>query len=300
MRARIINENVKENNKSQKLYENMQQAKSILKKHGLTKENETFQKLRELLGNKLGSIGKLTKWIFEEGYSFEQVKEAYELLIDNSDLGINILDKNIKNPEDIHDLVQNKKSSKDAQQMLRYLPKEIRNNVDDEFVELLENSTDVKDAIVNFFEEKSSRYRHLSIEDFKDHLKKKIKLFKNFSMDSIKKKIKTNNLENEVQIVAQKENEILVLKIESYKASNILGTVEWCISTSKSTFHDYADYFSNQFFIYDFRKDPTEDYLTYMVGVTIGPEGKISAAHYANDTEVGVKDYVEKLLSELE
>lgn len=301
MRAKSINEKLSVNNNPQKLYENMQQAKAILKKHGLTKENETFQKLRELLGNNLGAIGKLTKWIFDDGHSFENVKDAYELWDENRNLGINLQSKDIKKPEDIHDLVAQKSSSKRAKQFIDKIPKRLRSKlVDDDIINMLERNVDdnIKRPLIKWLEKLN---RYLDDPDnrrFKEDLRGKINQLKNHSAQGIKNKIKTNNLEDEATIVAEKEDELLVVKIDSYKASSILGTKDWCISTSESTYNEIVDLISNQFFIYDFRKDPAET-NEYMLGVTIGPNGKVTHAHWADDKEAKKED-AERILSELD
>ena len=78
--------------------------------------------------------------------------------------------------------------------------------------------------------------------------------------------------------------DIVILKVNSYKDSNILcfGRTSWCITSSENQWKSYAGQSGRkQFFLFDFAK-PEKDELAHIGFTTSGKEG-IYAAHSTSD-----------------
>jgi hypothetical protein len=94
--------------------------------------------------------------------------------------------------------------------------------------------------------------------------------------------IKKHNLNVDVVFINQ-DTKDLILKINDYKASKILGSSAWCISYNASYFKSYTglkgkhNILANQFFFYRFSK-PSTDPLS-LIGVTISGDKVLFAAN---------------------
>ena len=87
--------------------------------------------------------------------------------------------------------------------------------------------------------------------------------------------------------------ELLMLKVNDFPTSHNIGSPHWCISTSQSYWNSYVNEFTQQYFIYDFTKDISD--IKHMIGATISPNGKISHAHFADDSSVRDMTYFDEL-----
>jgi hypothetical protein len=83
----------------------------------------------------------------------------------------------------------------------------------------------------------------------------------------------------DVQVISE-QDDVVVLKINNFEDSKILGTSNWCISREYYYFEDYAQN-NNQYFIYDFNNDTPENLS--LIGVTLFKNGNLKAAHDKND-----------------
>jgi hypothetical protein len=73
---------------SYKLHENINLAKSVLRKKGLETSNEEYQKILSIVGKKLGWVGFLTKLHFVYNVDIVETEHIFNTLISNSvDLG---------------------------------------------------------------------------------------------------------------------------------------------------------------------------------------------------------------------
>jgi hypothetical protein len=84
-----------------------------------------------------------------------------------------------------------------------------------------------------------------------------------------------------VEVISENNN-ILIVRIEDFNQSNLMGSSSWCISRDESYFKSYADH-REQYFVYDFSKDKTDN--SSMIGVTLETNGNYSTAHYKDDSE---------------
>jgi len=113
-------------------------------------------------------------------------------------------------------------------------------------------------------------------EDFLKHVESvHDKIFK-FSKEKLLADLSKSK---DVQVISEKDD-IVVLKINNFEDSKILGTSNWCISRESYYFEDYSKN-NNQYFIYDFNNETPENLS--LIGITLFKNGNLKAAHDKND-----------------
>jgi len=288
---RIVKENLYD-----VLNENMQQAKAILKKLNIPETDPRFQELKQMLldDNKVGYVGKFTKWVFKDREPWEKLIEVYDMLKKHPHKVPPI--DTFKTIEELFDFLQGSEISSKTGKALRDLKKrliyfKLSDREEQKLDSLLELNVKYVDAIRDFYNKKGRKFRN-----FGDLLSETESLIKNlsggFNLEAMKKKIKQTN--SKVKIMLERPD-ILVLAPQDYNTSCALGSQSWCISYSKNYWDSYVDVFSNQYFIFDFTK-PLSDKRS-MIGVTVNPDGSFKAAHFKDDS-VCSHDYLEKLLAD--
>jgi len=113
-------------------------------------------------------------------------------------------------------------------------------------------------------------------DDFNLALKKLLDSYGEFTPD----KIKAKALQCKAHIVYEDDNKI-ILDIDDFKQSQIMGSSSWCISREKHYFESYVGSRNHQYFIYDFSKDSSDN--KSIIGITLTPEISCNAAHLKND-----------------
>jgi hypothetical protein len=253
-----------------KIFENVQQSKSLLNNLDIDINDSRYLELKKMLGKNLGYLGKFTEWLFNDGIDINFLKTLYSELIKVK------LDKPIdtfETSEDLYDYLTEGKINTKVNQVINSLPSGTRRLVNQELKDLISLNSKYIDTLKDFYSKKGGRYK-----DIQTLTKDTKKLINNLSggwnVESIKYK------ESEV---VYKDDHTLILHINSYDRSCDLGSQHWCISTDESQWEDYTKDFKKQYFIYDFTKEISDK--KSMIGVTIKPDGRISAAHYRDDTE---------------
>jgi len=278
------------------LNENMQQARSILKKQKIQEQDPRFQQLKQMLldDNRIGYVGKFTKWIFQDRESWEQLMEVYEM-VKNHPHKVPPIDTFSK-LEDLFDYLQGSTITVAANKALKAIQKRLiyfkmTDAQKDKLNNLLELNINYVDQLFDFYEKKGRKFK-----TYQDLYGESEALIKNmsggFNLEAIKKKIKDKKANIEVTL---ERPDLFVIRPIDYEASCALGSQSWCISYSKSYWDSYADVFSNQYFIYDFTK-PISDKKS-MIGVTVNPDGSFKASHFKDDSSAP-KDYIDTLFSE--
>ena len=128
--------------------------------------------------------------------------------------------------------------------------------------------------------------RYIDSEDFFEAVKNYINIKSDWNFESKKVKFSEYNV-NYKEI----EDNVYVAKIENYEQSRALGSTQWCISYEKSYFDQYTEFFSEQFFIYDFNKT-SEDPMS-MIGFTTDIFSNVKNAHNKFDESLSNEDYEE-------
>ena len=112
-----------------KVFENLQQAKKTLRDLHIEETNPNFIKLKTMLANNMGYMGKFTEWLFKDREEFSQLQEIYtELQKINLDKPI----AEFKKAEDLYDYIQSKGIGSKVNQVIKALPSRAREYVNDE------------------------------------------------------------------------------------------------------------------------------------------------------------------------
>ena len=263
------------------LFENLQQAKKILADMKIPETDEKFVKLRDMLKNNLGYMGTFTKWMYKDRENFDSLDDVFKKLksISNLDRQVDSFEK----MEDLYDYLQEFESNRKVNQVVKSLPSIARKLVNDEMKELIKLNSDDKtiNALKDFFSKKGGRYSQDKditnlLKDTKDYI---TNLKGDFNSETIKKKLEGLNLN-----IIVDTPQLLMAKINDYATSKVVGSKHWCIVTSENMWNSYVNDFTNQYFVWDFTKDISDK--RHMIGTTVSPGGKITSAHWADDTTV--------------
>jgi len=261
-----------------KILENVQQAKSVLKKFDLGTSHQDYQKLRELIDDEFGNLnylGLMTKYRFEQEISMDELKDMLPWLKDNG----NRLPKNPLKYSEFEELkddiitVDNKQRVKEIYDLYPRAQKDVMNIEDEElqnkFLKIHEISK------IDQFKQKLSSLK--SEEDIKRHLNEFIsKYSKDLTEFGTIQKIKKTDSK-----ILYKKGEIIVAEVFDYPASQKLGSSNWCISTGEGSFNSYTRGTKRQFFMWDFSLDQTDP--LFLVGFTTNSNGSITNIHDMRD-----------------
>lgn len=80
------------------------------------------------------------------------------------------------------------------------------------------------------------------------------------------------------------EDNMIVAKIKTFDQSENLGSTSWCISRQRHYFESYTKGNNNQYFIFDFNKDSSDN--NSMIGITLESDGLFNAAHKKDDSSI--------------
>lgn len=120
-------------------------------------------------------------------------------------------------------------------------------------------------------------------------LKSLISSIDGFDIKNIKMKAAANN----VKVLFETDN-YLVLEIDTFRQSKIMGSPSWCISRDNYHFENYTNGGKIQVFAYDFTLTAKDN--KSIVGLTLTKAMKVHAAHNKNDTELRDKAMKERLI----
>lgn len=123
-------------------------------------------------------------------------------------------------------------------------------------------------------------------EELNEVLSQELENLNKFNMRETKNKLSPLQEGRDYLIVDEnQENDTLIINICSYNASKILGSKNWCISTSSSMFNNYVGLQNKQFFLFDYRQK-VESPMS-MIGFTVDTDNKIiKHAHSKYDRAV--------------
>ena len=125
-------------------------------------------------------------------------------------------------------------------------------------------------------------------DEFNAGLKSLLNTFSDFTPDKVKEKAESCN----AYIISEDDNK-LIIKIEEFKQSKLMGSSSWCISRDEHYFKSYVGDYNHQYFIYDFNKDSSDK--ESMIGITLAPNIYCEAAHLKNDDFIEADTPVIKL-----
>lgn len=106
--------------------ENLQKARSILRRNGIEETDETFQKLRKLLSTNPGYLGKFTDWLIIDKVPYERLESLYNT-IKGARLSKAI--DQFTTPEEVVDTLVRVNADTAVHQMIMSIPSETRNKL---------------------------------------------------------------------------------------------------------------------------------------------------------------------------
>lgn len=266
--------------------ENLAKARAVLRQVDKPQTNPDFVKLRSLLSNNLGYIGKFTEWMFLNKVSYDQLESLYNRIKDQN------LSKPIdqfSTPEEVIDSLIRKTSQGDLNQMLSAIPSQTREFLKecDDFDQLenfLTQHADKKAAIIDFFSKKGGRYGEYDDYEVIDQI-----------IEDLDKVVDAKSISDIAQIAKTSSNvkfvlenaKVLIVAVD-YEGIQEVGSNYWCITEDDYTFNDYVLEGNEpkiQLVFYFKDKIPFVDDQS-VLGVTWDLEGKsIYAAHWEDDNK---------------
>jgi hypothetical protein len=331
--------------------ENVQQAKIYLRKKALAdkkaktkKEDETltaeegrraetnpdFIKIKDMLRDNPGHVFAFTKFFFEEGVPFEELKAMYDTIKEYRSVIGNLpmtVDKyaDVESKDgrtgfemlgdDIEKLKRGRVVKKWVDKLYGDIKREytnasatVKERVDGiamAFDEFGKESNGTKDLKVNaelqdLFFNKLRRYKNLN-----EVIQAALSYIKSANNSSISKFFqniqKVNQKYGELNgaEIVYNENNVLILEVKSYHANKELNSnTSHCIASSSHHWDSYVGADSNynkQYYIYNFNLPTSDD--KSVIGITIAPKGEVRACHTKSDANFSsqIKPYMSKL-----
>ncbi len=225
-----------------KLFENMEKAKSII-----SKKMEAFDKLKDLLKNNLGYIGKFTEYLMDENIPYNELESLYKDLIrvkgkgrsiDLSDLNYEkALDEIIRTDDDLF-----------VKSVINKFPSDQKKMINDIiFSQGIGIIKRLKEKDLTPLISKISRYKN------KEDLTTALKIFSKDS-DNGRDSVLNYASKSESCSVSFSNENILIIRVQKIEDLKKLGSdTSWCI------LHDsmWNSYTKNryQFILFDYTKD---------------------------------------------
>lgn len=159
-----------------------------------------------------------------------------------------------------------------------------KNLYNEESYKIIESIYDLKlktDVFQDYIGKKIAAYK--TPEEFNEGLMKFVASFNSFEMTAM-----INKAEDAGARVISEADNILVVAIDSYEQSKLLGSSSWCIVRNESYFKSYTGNGNQQYFVFDFSKDSADE--ASMMGITLDRRGDYSAAHFKDDSEMEEDD----------
>lgn len=235
-----------------KIFENIQQAKSILKKVGVLETDDSYKQIREILKGHEGYVGMFVNLFYNKKYTLPVLSELYNYIIDNQ-VYIKMLPKNIitydsieKIQDDIEVLKLNSKSQKMYNEFPALQRKFLNINNDGEILASLANRRDS-----NFFFRKVSSYK--SRKSLMDGIKTFLSVDPNANINRILDICDSNG--SIIKYNSVKDKILIVRVFNSNQLTQIAGDCAWCIR-NQGTFDSYVG-LGAQYVIFLFDKSDT-------------------------------------------
>lgn len=297
----------------EKLHEDMQQARSILKKMGIPEEDPKFQELKQMLqdANQMAYIGPFTKWMYKERVSsLEEIKDLFDAMRDLKQYNQKVPSvQQFKNADKMLDHVMNKLVSSKMKNVLNSAPNsQIKRWIqEDEVQKILRANTDKYKFLGKFIGKKAKKYS--SYAEFVAGLKSEIKSVSGeWTSDAVIDRLEKKGGNYKV---LYKSPQFLLLQIKDYETAQIIGNEDICITYVPSQWQNFVGRANNQYVFYNFEYEPTDPrcrvWLTYSYAKddeeTGKPVGRTSAAHYNDDgtihkfegKQVSAHDYADEM-----
>lgn len=286
----------------------MSQVKQVYRKYNVDSRDTRIIELRKVLGNKMGYFGKMAKWVFEDDVPISEIE-----LIMNSLQNIRI-SKPIHEftyIEELSDYIRDTQNKRKLNQIIKSIPSKSRRNVSTRIKELIYSNIEREDEIRGFLSKKGGSCK--TEDELYQRISEVINLSgQNTSYKAVIRRIKVrllilkvlgiinllswirNGSRNRIKHgeIVYKDGKNIILKVNTYTLSRLLGSPHWCISTSKYYWDMYVpkDGVNNQYFIFQTEHKDKKS----MVGVTVTPGDTNKHIHFRDDTKCNDVSYLDK------
>lgn len=246
---------------------NISQANSII-----SKKMDAFNKLKDLLKNNMGYIGKFTEFLMNNNIPFEDLEKLYKSLnfLSKSNLSIDISKMSY---EQVLDEIQKKENDLNVRYFINKFPsiqkKLAKQELSDEsFYNLILKASKKQEGIESFIS-KISRYK-----DYKS-LKTAIELFSKDINNDKENVISLVKKLNDSKIVYDKNN-IVIVEVGSFDdIKKLASDTSWCI-LGETMWKSYTKN-RHQFILYNYNIDEFDP--KFKIGFTLTKKGDLYAAH---------------------
>lgn len=279
-----------------KIFENVQQAKSILRDLKISEDDNDYQLIRKRFKGSEGYVGWFTKMRYRNNIPIDELIDIIDLIDSNSPI-IKFLPKSLIEYDKFENLLDDIEITKSKIEVKRCydefpsIQKNLLSLEDPKVIELLKSLSSLKNKSAYFA--KVARYKNKSmlIDSIKSFVEGNSK---SEGFDDILRSIKYRGSSGLKLITQDKEHDIIIIRAIDPSVVTSLGSgTSWCIRNN-STFRDYVpDENTYQYMIW-LTDMPT--YNNYsMIGVTIGPKG-YRTGHLKDDSYINLEQLAELLL----
>jgi len=274
--------------------ENVAQAEKILRLNNVPLDDGDYLRFKEELtqDNSIGYLGPIIKMEIKHGVTYSNLINIYGLIKDNRNI-IKELPKQLQAYDNSEDFTRDLKSLRNNK-TIKTLAKKLTNtnrikstlinsNLDDSIIEDITNFLNLKSNDQKEFLTKSDKYDDL--ETFLKDLKRfNSDIHTGFNYNIVLSKIQSLN-ESDIRIlIANKDSNMIVVRILTYEASRNIGSTSWCIVGDESYFDSYINNGeNNQYFFFNFNSDIPSNLK--MIAFTMNEDGQITASHDRYDNE---------------
>jgi len=264
------------------LFENIQQAKSILNKKGLDINKEKdYNDILTIFKKNPNLIGIFVKFRYDDNIPMENIKNVANWILNNrqllSQLPNNIL--NYKNFEKLEDDIEKLNRGQLVKKFYNSLYRSMKDEIDklddkQKFNDLAYNFMILPNELKkNFTPLKYFEVNNINFDDFMNALNSYIE---NNTVNSDKKSILKiiDEYKNNLKIVYNKDN-ILIIQSNNKEVIKKLGSQSWCIVYSNDYYQEqYFGYGkgNTQYIIFDFNLPSSSS--NSMFGITVDENGK--------------------------
>ncbi len=249
-----------------------------LKRYKIFESSERNKDVSSLLGNNQGYYNLFDKF-HKSGISIERLSELINRIREDRNL-IKINLTTLETIEQVDDYLTKVEEESKYNKVLDQLSNRYNNLLSDKVKSLLYDNRDDIELLKMFFRKikvyKDSSQFYTALDNFIKNNKG------DFNLKSILPKI------DKTSEIIHKDESLLIIKINTFDQSKLLGSQNWCISRQEHYFNSYSNN-RKQYFIWDFTM-PSHSKLS-QIGVTLEISGKYHTAHYKDDSQCST-DYV--------
>jgi hypothetical protein len=243
------------------------------------------------------------KFQYLEHHGLEELQELYSnIQAHKNTLSQNNVDlTQVETVEQLNDEIDKIRLIEKTNKFIKLIPNPLRQKIknDQEYYNKLMNSIIDYDyeSYKNIFLRKVVKYKDSSPIEFLNALKDTISKNMKKKIDIIQDINKEPGAE--VHYVGDEDEDFLIAMIYSWESSCKLGSSQWCISNPKWGTGNWKSYIGNygglpgvQYFIWDFRYEPTD--TNSLIGTTIYVEGRSGGkkytAHKKDDVSIKIEN----------